>query len=131
MLLVLVLAWEQSSVVIQLALMRMMKVHWMPSEERLLELGHRISAAVVQVLLIESWLTLDHEPLVVVVQFRFAHDVHHFLRHLPELHLLGLHVHLECHRCCPGLVAVQFVTCLAQDFEAFGKLLFLPQPQHW
>ena len=131
MLLVLVLAWEQSSVVIQLALMRMMKVRWMLSEERLLELGHRISAAVVQALLIENWLTLDHEPLVVIAQFQFAHDVHHFLIHLLELRLHALLVHLEYHQYCPRLVAVQFVTCLAQDFEAFGKLLFLPQPQHW
>ena len=153
MLLALVLVLEQSSVVIQLVLRRMMKVHWMLSVERSLELGRRTSAAMVRLLLVEHWpvsgheplvvlaqfrfaltgsrLMMDHEPLVVVVQFRFAHDVHHFLRRLPGLHLLDLLVHLECHRYCPRLVAVQIVTCLVQDFEFFERLLFLPRPQHW
>ena len=125
MLLVLVLVSEQSSVVTQLALMRMMMVHWMPSVERLLELGHRISAEMVQILLMVYLWMLDQEPSVEIAQFLFVRDVYHFLRHLPELHLLGLHVHLECRQCCQGLVAVRFVSCLAQGYEAFGTLLSL------
>ena len=93
MLLVLVLALEQSSFVIQLALMRMMKVHWMPSEERLLESGHRISAAMVRFLQIASLLVLDQELLVAIVPFQFAHDAYHSLGHLPGPHHLGLPVH--------------------------------------
>ena len=131
MLLALVLALEQSSVVIQLALKRMMMVRWMMSEGRLMELGHRILAVVVRLPLTEHWLVLDHEPLVAVAQFLFARDVHRSLRHLPELHLLDLLVHLVCHQYCPRLVAVQIVTCLVQGFGSFGKLLFLPLRQRW
>ena len=93
MLLVLVLALEQSSFVIQQALMRMMKVHLMPSEEHLMELGHRISAVMVRVLQIENLLKLDLEPLVAIVPFLFVHDAPRSLEHLPELHLLDLPVH--------------------------------------
>ena len=93
MLLVLVLVLEQSSSVIRLARMRMMKVRWMLSEERLMELGHRISAAMVRFSWVENLLMSDHELLAVIALLQFAHDVHHFLRHLPELHLLGLPVH--------------------------------------
>ena len=108
-----------------------MLVHSMPSVERSLELGHRIVAVMAQTwLLVRLWV-LDPEPLVEPVQFLFLPDVYRFLRHLPELHLLGLHVHLEYRQCYPRLVAVLFESCLAQGCESFGILLFLPQPLHW
>ena len=77
MLLVLVLASEQLSVVIQLVLMRMMMVRWMPSVERSLELGHMILAVVVQTLLMVCLQMLDQGPLVELAQFLLLHDVHH------------------------------------------------------
>ena len=123
MLLALVLALEQSSVVIQLVLRRMMKVHWMMLEER--------SSAMVRLSLKERWLVLDPEPLVVVVQFQFAHDMLRSLKRLPELHPLGLLVHLVCHRYCPRRAVVQIVTCLVPSFESYGGLPFLPRRQHW
>ena len=131
MLLALVLALEQSSVVIQLVLRMMTKVHLMMWEERSMELDHKISAATVRLSLQECWPVLDPEPLVVVVQFQFVHDVLHSLMRLLELHPLGLLVHLVCHRYCPRLAAVQFATCLALNFEAFETLLFLPRRQRW
>ena len=106
-------------------------VRWMPSVERLLELGRRILAVMVQTLLMVYLQMLDQEPLVELAQFLLLRDVHHSLRHLPELHLLDLHVHLEYRQCCQGLVAVRFGSCLAQGYESFGTLLFLLQPQHW
>ena len=82
---VLVLLSERSSVVILLGLMRMMPVHLMPLAERSLELAHRIVAVMVKTWLMVRLKVLDPKPLVEPVQILL----------LPELHLLGLPVHLE------------------------------------
>ena len=139
MLLALVLVSERSSVVIQLVLRMMMKVHWMLLEVRSMELDHMISVVMVQLsvvmvqlLLKEHWLVLDPEPLlVVVVQSQFVHVVPRSLKHSPELRPLDLLVRLVYHRYCPRHVADQSVTCLEPDFEFFERLLDPPRQQRW